>query len=430
MKTQPLMTPFEELLESCYQTSMPSPIRAKAWDKLIQKGLPDKRFEAFTYVPMRHLYQASYEISKSSAITKEDLSPFIMEECRHSVIVFIDGVYSSELSCLPTDITVMPISKAEKGSYGGFLQKRSQERLEKETDPFVLMNLALHDEGVFFFLPPKKELQSPIQSLCVTTKQGSIFQPRIQIVIGAHAKMSWITSYAHLGENQHFFQNTVMDISLEDESVFDHTLYMNTPKQSWNFFALRASLKKASSLECKNFSPGAKGSRQDYYITLLGEESDAKISGLTWTAHHYQSHAHVTVDHCAPNCTSNQFFKGVLSGSSHTSFTGKIMVRKLAQKTLAYQLNNSLLLEEGAIAYSKPGLEIFADDVKASHGATVSQLNEDQLFYLKTRGLSDGMAKNLLVAGFCRDIIEKVPIDSLKTAMITSIENYIREYNP
>ena len=217
----------------------------------------------------------------------------------------------------------------------------------------------------------------------------------------------------------------MIDIALDEGSSLEHSLYLEFPKKAWGFTAVRATLKKQSALDCINASTGSKAARQDYRVTLLGEEADAKISGLCWLEENHQSHAHVLVEHIAPNCRSNQFFKSALSGISQSSFTGKIFVGQKAQKTQAYQLNNNLLLVEGPIAYSKPGLEILADDVKASHGATMTQLSSDQLFYLKTRGLSEETAKTLLVLGFCKEILDRMSCQSIREKALASLQKYL-----
>jgi Fe-S cluster assembly protein SufD len=150
--------------------------------------------------------------------------------------------------------------------------------------------------------------------------------------------------------------------------------------------------------------------RHDYRVAMSGENSEALLHGLLTLKDRREAHNNILIDHQAPHCRSNQLFKGVLSDVSRSSFEGKILVRQEAQKTEAFQLNNNLLLSERANADSKPNLEIFADDVKASHGATIGQLNAEHLFYLKTRGLRDIEAKKLLVNGFCREILDLIPI--------------------
>jgi Fe-S cluster assembly protein SufD len=418
---------FYTALQEQYNLCPPSASRAKAWERFQEKKLTGKKSEAFSYVPLRQLLSLTFSSPPATRLCKEDLESHIYQECKDSLLVFIDGVFSLELSSTEAleSVTILPLSVAQKGSYGSFLQRRMQQSMEQEQDPFALLNMALSKEGAFVFVPPRLELAAPIQCLFVTTTDDIATFPRVHIALGAEAKASLMTTSAHFGSTEVFFQSGLIDIALDDASHLEHSLYLDLPKKAWGFAALRSTLKKQSTLECINASTGSKSARQDYRVTLLGEESDAKISGLCWLEENHQSHVHVLVEHIAPNCTSDQFFKGALSGISHSSFTGKIFVGQKAQKTQAYQLNNNLLLAEGPVAYSKPGLEILADDVKASHGATMTQLSDDQLFYLKSRGLSEETAKTLLVLGFCKEILDKISCKSLKQQALDSLEKYL-----
>lgn len=171
---------------------------------------------------------------------------------------------------------------------------------------------------------------------------------------------------------------------------------------------------------------GGKAVRQSYCIQLKGENSEVNLSGLWMLDGNRTAHTHAIVDHEAPRTRSMQRFKGVLNDHSQSSFEGKILVRAEAQKTEAYQLNNNLILSQGSIANSKPNLEVFADDVKASHGATVSQLEEEQLFYLSTRGIDPILARRLLIGGFCREMIDKISYDSLLKKWNQKIEAFVK----
>jgi Fe-S cluster assembly protein SufD len=186
-------------------------------------------------------------------------------------------------------------------------------------------------------------------------------------------------------------------------------------------------LKKESKLHSYFATFGSPGFRRDYSVALLGERSEAHLKGLTALGGKAESHIHVHMDHIAPLCQSRQFFKNVLIEKGRSSFTGKIYVRRPAQKTEAYQLNKNLLLSDLATANTKPNLEIFADDVKASHGATVAQLDEDQLFYLRTRGIPCSEAKGLLTMGFCQEILEDIPVPSLRNTLSLWCRSFLLE---
>jgi Fe-S cluster assembly protein SufD len=182
----------------------------------------------------------------------------------------------------------------------------------------------------------------------------------------------------------------------------------------WHFDFFRGVLKKNCSLDVVNVNNGSATMRTDFRVVMKGENSDASLSSLSMLGEKRESHSYVIIDHQAERCRSRQLFKSVLSDRSRSSFEGKILVRKEADKTDAFQLNNNLLLSDLANADSKPNLEIFADDVKASHGATVGQLDPEQVFYLKTRGFSLKESKKLLIGSFAKEVLDLLPKNSLE----------------
>jgi Fe-S cluster assembly protein SufD len=235
----------------------------------------------------------------------------------------------------------------------------------------------------------------------------------VHLFVGAGADVSWITHHVSL-HKESSWSNGLLDIALEDGARCHHTHLVAEENNTWHFDALRATLKKESHLESFHVCMGGRAPRLDARLILCGENGNASLQGLWALDRKKQAHMYTTVEHHAPVCRSMQRFKGVLKDFSQSSFEGKIFVKPIAQKTEAYQINNNLILNDGAMAYSKPNLEIFADDVKASHGATVAQLNEQELFYLKTRGLSEALSKKLLVTGFCKEILDQIPYQSIK----------------
>jgi Fe-S cluster assembly protein SufD len=162
-------------------------------------------------------------------------------------------------------------------------------------------------------------------------------------------------------------------------------------------------------------------------VQLAEENSSVSLQGLSMLTDQRQAHMHALIDHAAPHCESRQHFKSALAGQSQSSFEGKIFVRPIAQKTMAYQLNNNLILSDQARSNSKPNLEIFADDVKASHGSTVTQLSQEELFYLRSRGLPKEEAKSLLTHGFCKELIDALEIDSLRQPLYDGMKNILHE---
>jgi len=406
---------FGSLLESKEALEW-KPFQTQAWDRLQKIGFPQRKEEAFQYVTLRKLYESI--LSQEKAATDQscdfDIPSLIMPECKSSYLVFKDGLFCPDLSNVSSSLVVLPLEAALKSSYGSFLKHRMHQLIEKEKDPWALLNGALCQKGAFIYAPPKTKIETPIQILNVQTDGSLVHEgPRVHVFLGAHAEVQMVSSF-HFLEGSKTLHNDFIDVSLEESASFSHIFSNENKCNSWGFSSFRASLKKESKLDSSFVTFGSPGFRRDYFVSLLGERSEAHLKGLTALGDGAQSHVNIYMDHSAPSCISRQFFKNVLAAHSLSSFTGKIYVKRVAQKTEAYQMNQNLLLSDQATVNSKPNLEIFADDVKASHGATVSQLDDEQIFYLRTRGVSEQEAKSLLTVGFCQEVIEGIELPSLR----------------
>jgi Fe-S cluster assembly protein SufD len=404
--------------------------KEKAWERFLELGLPDKS-DAYQYVPLRSLYENPFAKASEIDISYDVIQSSLYPECKNSCLVFVNGAFSKELSrteALPKQAIVRPLQEAFR-SYGSFLQARFAKSLKEESDPFAALNLALFQKGAFLFIPPKMEIEVPIQCLHVLQgKEGvlQIISPRMHLFLGQQAKVEWISSTCVLSDDA-FFHNPFMDVVLEQGAQFS-SLYVTSalPKKAWHFESVRAAQKRDSTFHSLCASQGAKSVRHDFRIALTEENASCDLQGISLLKDSDQSHAHICVEHLAPHTRSMQRFKKVLTGHSQSSFQGKIHVAKEAQKTEAYQLNNNLILADRAIANSKPGLEIFADDVKASHGATIAQLDPSHLFYLKSRGLSESQAKSLLVLGFCQELFQPISIVSVREHLFSLSQQYMQ----
>lgn len=397
-------------------------LREKAWDHFLELGLPEKTQEAFQYVPLRQIYEKNFKLVPEHQFTQNEIIQKIYPECRRSYLVFVNGYFRPELSDLsgiPKQVVVLPLLEAIR-SYGTFLQNRWSKTLREEVDPFCILNLALHSQGAFVYIPPKIVLKTPIQCLYLGEQEDALSIPRIQVFAASQSEVEWISKVATTG-----WMNEVLDIALEDGAQFKHATITDR-ENGWLTSSLRATLKRSSRFHAWNVVSGGQLSRYSTRIVLNGENSEALLQGVWMLNENHQAHTHVVMDHTAPHCHSLQKFKGVVADISQSSFEGKILVRQPAQKTQAYQLNNNLILGEHAIAYSKPNLEIFADDVKASHGATVTQIDEEELFYLNSRGIKSADAKQLLIQGFCREVIDQIPCKSFREEGVRCVEKILR----
>lgn len=416
---------FQALLEKHYEKSSGSEslqkMKSKTWEHFLKIGLPTKRTEVFRYLKLRNLFSQPYEIAQAPTLSPETIAPYIYPECRQSVLVLVNGQYQPALSNVTgvsNRVVITPLEEALR-TYGTFLNNQWTKSLKEESDPFVLINGALHHNGIFVYLPPKTIVETPIQILHVIDAGDKpvLLHPRFHLFAGAHSQASFASSIAIISGSQYCLNQTA-EFSIEEDA---HINYTQTPwghePKAWVFDAVRAQLKRNSTLRTVCVTNGSATVRNDYRVTLTGENSEVSLNGLWMLSDKNEFHSNILIEHQAPHCRSNQLFKGVLNDFSRSSFEGKILVRQAAQKTEAFQLNNNLLLSDRANADSKPNLEIFADDVKASHGATVGQLDNDLIFYLNARGLTEDEAKDILVHSYCKEVLDLINIPSLASKM-------------
>lgn len=398
-------------------------LQKQAWETLSGRGLPQKKQGEFQYLPLHKLYAKRYAHSSTrSAPSKEEVASHLLPECHSAYLVFVDGVFAPELSKPPEKMVLLSLGKALH-SYGAFLQARLNATIQKEKDPFALLNLSHAEGGVFAYLPPKICIDKPVQCLHFLTEEGAVASPRLQLFLGKGSALTLVSTH-HL--RREGWINSVVDLHLEEGARGEQISLLLEEPQVSIFEAFRVVLKQDAQFKGLSLSSGADSHRQSYSITLNGENAEAYLDGAWLLRKELNMHVHVLMDHQAPHTRSKQHFKGVVSERSESSFEGKIFVAQAAQKTEAYQLNNNLILGERAQAFSKPNLEIFADDVKASHGTTIGQLDEAALFYMKTRGISEKEAQHLLVNAFSEEIGAKIPLPSLRAKFGQYLSEFLR----
>lgn len=390
--------------------------RKMAHSRFQKIGLPTQKEGSFQYLPLSRLSEEGrFAPAEDGAISKGELSAFCLPECRGQYLVMVNGRLRLDLSAIegfPSSVVILPLPqalglKSKRSPYAPFLSGRLTRQIKEEKDPFALLNSSLFDEGLFLYIPPKTRLDRPIHLLHFTRgKKKMVLTPRVQLFVGAGAKVDLISQT--VGSGGHLITE-VLDVASEEGATIAHTQLPCPPAEAWFFSSLQGTLARQSSYEMLFYTRGAKTVRQKCQFSLLGEEARVEFKGLASLEGANQGHLCTLVSHEAPHTRSHQLYKQLLEGNSRGSFEGKIFVDRLAQKTEGYQLCKSLLLGEHAQANSKPNLEIFADDVKASHGATVFQLDAQQLLYLKTRGLSEEESRQLLIEGFTHEILSLIP---------------------
>jgi Fe-S cluster assembly protein SufD len=348
--------------------------------------------------------------ASKGSITEKEIHSAILPECADAYLVLVDGYMDKELSNLPDELICLPLANALK-SYGLFLQNRWARPVE---DSLSALNTAL-GHGAFLYVPQS----CPMLQIIHVMTTPDLVSPRLQMTFGKSSNAMIVQTYLHLCPTTHV--NTALDLALEANAhvqLFDVQLL---PEKAWANTNVHATIKKDASFKVFHSTDGSQSIRFSTAVELLEENSSFTIDGLVMVTDERRANLHVLVDHAAPHCTSRQQIKMILNGNSKGEFEGKIYVRQVAQKTEAYQLNNNLILSDTATITTQPNLEIFADDVKASHGATISQLAEDSLFYLRARGIPLAKARALLTHAFCRELIDSLPIESLKQPLMKAM---------
>jgi len=395
-------------------------IRTSYWQKWLQSELPTRKSEQFRYFPLKDFYLEKFdELGMEIFLHPQMIDEEVLPECQGASIVMVNGrlrLDLSNLSALSKKIVLLPLEKALH-SYEIFLTNRYQKLLTKEANPFTLMNFALSQEGGFLYIPPGTQCEKPIQILhFISGKEGSVglIHPKWQIFIGNNSKVDCIQTCHFIRPQCPVWVNQDIDITLEEGANFSLISDARVEDGHYLFSSTRTLQKRDSKFTFIHVTNGSKAIKQDIECSLVGEGASADVNGFWLAFGDRHVHTYCNILHEAPNTTSNQLFKGILLDSSVSSFEGKIFVNKIAQKTAAYQLNKNLLLGENAKAYTKPNLEIFADDVKASHGATVGYFSDDELFYLAARGIEKKSATRLLTTSFVQDILDKISLQSLR----------------
>jgi Fe-S cluster assembly protein SufD len=414
-----LKTQIQEQLESLYVESHKdfSLFQEKAWKLYIEKGFPTNKVESFKYVSFQKLSQDS--IKDTSLVIEKKKSSF------HASFVFVDGKFSADLSDLEALSEEVIFSSLEdaKNQFSSLILAKQESMLKKDFSSFCDLNNALCKEGFFLYIPSAVDERVEIEFQEYFTKSDSVTFSKKMIFLGKRADVS-ITQRQSF--NQALFAHQSIEIFQEagsSLSYFKESLANCSNPLTTTFYA---ALKKDSTLNFVKADLGSNFCFSEYLIELLESNSEVFLKGISALELAKQSHELIKIKHLAPAARSLQMFKTLLFDQSRSSFEGKIFVDSLAQKTEAYQLCNHLLLSSEAHAFAKPNLEIFADDVKASHGATISQLSEEELFYLRARGLSNKVAQGILIKGFCQEIISLFS-SSTQNKIYGAIEEKLKE---
>ena len=382
------------------------------------KGFPTKKDEAWKYTSLRGLQKVDFSIFPKHETTLEykDVKKYFLHEIDTYKIVFVDGVYSSYLSETTHDgVDVCLMSSAfSKPMFQQVIEVYFNKAASKD-ESLTSLNTAFCKEGAYIYIPKNKMPKKPIQILHLATgnEAAMMLQPRNLIVAEDNAEVQIIERHQSLTGNE-VFTNSVTEIFAGKDAIVDYYKVQNDESTASLVDNTYISQKDSSVVRVHTFSLGGKLIRNNLNFYQNGERIDSTLKGVTILGDKQHVDHHTLVHHAQPNCESHQDYKGIFGDSSTGVFNGKIVVDKIAQKTDAFQQNNNILLSDKSTINSKPQLEIFADDVKCSHGCTIGQLDEEALFYLRSRGIPKKEAKALMMYAFANNVLESVRIPELK----------------
>jgi len=414
---------FRELLAKSKDTEPSWLIRKReeAFEHFERAGFPTVREEEWKYTNVAPIARARFQpvlgFKNATRSLSGNAKNLLFPEAKESRLVFVNGVFQRELSSsnLPDGVVVSDLSEV-LGHPREELLVREQFELRRDVNGFVALNTALFSNGAFVLIPRGVELNAPIHLAFISQSQNGDAPasfPRVLIVAEENSSATIVESYAGIGSGA-CFTNAVVNVIAKSGARVQHHKVQRESNSAFHIANTSASLSRGSRYDTTNINLGAQLSRHDIAVTFDEEGGECAVDGLYMIGAEQHSDTHSVIDHRQPHCASRQLYKGVLDGKSHAVFNGKVFVRHGAQQTDAQQTNKNLLLSEDARVDTKPQLEIFADDVKCAHGAAVGQLNEDEVFYLESRGLNPALARNMLTYGFAEEVIEKIKIDSIK----------------
>ena len=396
--------------------------RETAFDKFKELGIPTKKNEAYKYTNLNiffdHDYKNYFIPVMSDFVKAEEFRCDVADLDTHG-IVLLNGFYptvNGKLLQLPSGVWIGSLNEAAE-KFADKIENHYNKYAKSESDGLIHLNTALASDGVFMYVPEGVTLTKPVQIVNLVASEEDIFnQHRNLIIVEKNAEISLIIC-DHTLSPKRFLTNSVTEVYVGENSHFDIIRVQNEHNNAGKVTHTFIHQEKNSVTSSNNMTLHGGLIRNNTYHYLGGEGAECYSYGLFLADKFQHIDNFVNVDHAFPHCTSNQLFKGVLDEMSTGAFNGRIIVRQDAQGTLAYQKNNNILLTDDAKMDTKPQLEIYADDVKCSHGATVGRLNDDALFYLQSRGINKREARLMLMFGFAHEVIQNIKIEPLRERM-------------
>jgi Fe-S cluster assembly protein SufD len=395
--------------------------RRAAFARFAALGFPTTKNEDWHFTSVSPIADKDFQLltANSGDVQREDLAPFQFGATGWHSMVFVNGRFEaalSDLGALPKGVRVLDLASA--WTELPELTARIGSITSAETAAFTALNTAFMYDGAMVEIGNDVEVDRPIHLVYVTdaTAAKAMMHPRNLIVVGRNARATVIESYVSTSDAM-YLVNAVTEVSVGDGATLRHYKVQREGARAFHVGTIEANQARDSHYVSFSLALGAELSRSNIYTTLDGEGGGATLNGLIMIDGEQVSDHQTQIVHAQPNCFSRELYKSVLDDRSHGVFNGKVYVHPIAQKTDGKQTNKTLLLSDAAHVDTKPQLEIFADDVKCTHGATIGQIDQTALFYLKSRGIDNALARRLLTYAFAADVLETIEVDEVRESL-------------
>ena len=395
------------------------PLRHSAIERFSALGFPTTKNEDWHFTSVAPIAEREFQRAPVSArkVEASDLAPFNFGHPDWTTMVFVDGRFNAALSSLaqlPKGLSVMDLQRAWHEDVA-LMESHLTRIAAFDREAFTALNTAFMSDGAVVHLAADTAVEDPIHLIFLSTgiHDSLVTHPRNLIVAERNSRATIIESYVPLGDAA-YFTNAVSEVVLRDGAMLTHLKLQRESEQAFHVGNMQVKQERDSHLMSFSFATGAALSRTNIHTSLDGEGCGATLDGLYMVSGKQHVDHQTLVEHVQPNTFSREVYKGILDGTSHGVFNGRVYVHPEAQKTDGKQQNNNLLLSDSAHIDTKPQLEIFADDVRCTHGATVGRLDEVALFYMKSRGIGSTHARQLLTYAFAADVIENIAVTAVR----------------
>jgi Fe-S cluster assembly protein SufD len=433
--TDPYLKNFERFEKQTNQPAWLFPLRKAGISCFAEQGFPTLKDEDWRFTNVAPIASLPFKPMTDGAKDKsasEILAGAAFTKLAGSRLVFVNGHFASELSVvgkLPAGVKVSNLATA-LAQDSALVEKHLGRYAVGEGNAFAALNQAFFSDGAFIFVPSGVSVTEPVQLVFISTAKqaGDTIHPRNLIIGEANSNLTVLESYLSTGSAP-YFTNAVTELVAGDNARIEHVKYQDEAAEAYHIATIQGQFGRTSHVNVHSFAMGAKISRNNIRAKLAGEGLECILNGLYVTKDEQLADHHMIVDHAQPHCASHEYFNGILDDKSKGVFHGRILVRQIAQKTDAKQTNKNLLLSDDATADTKPQLEIYADDVKCTHGATIGQLNDESIFYLRSRGIGTETARRMLIHAFAGEIIERIQCEGAREELDKIVWDRI-EANP